>query len=76
MRSRFRLLNKTTATCRGNEKTGGKKIALAEAELSPVITIEHQPSFELLRTKAKPKEEPTPIFLNKVDKEIWEAEKS
>ncbi|OOF43953.1 hypothetical protein BKK51_10465 [Rodentibacter trehalosifermentans] len=52
-----------------------KKIERNSRELQPVHTIEHQPSFELLLTKAKPKEEPTPIFLNKVDKEIWEAEK-
>ncbi|NBH76221.1 Mu transposase C-terminal domain-containing protein [Rodentibacter pneumotropicus] len=45
------------------------------AELNPVITIEHQPSFELLRTKAKPKEEPMPIFLTKADKEAWETRK-
>ncbi|OOF50299.1 transposase [Rodentibacter genomosp. 1] len=59
----------------GMKKRAANKIALAEAELNPVITIEHQPSFELLRTKAKPKEEPTPIFLTRVQKEAWEARK-
>ncbi|THA10464.1 Mu transposase C-terminal domain-containing protein [Rodentibacter pneumotropicus] len=45
------------------------------AELNPVITIEHQQGFELLRPKAKPKETPTPIFLTKTEKEAWEKRK-
>lgn len=46
------------------------------AELNPIITIEHQQSgFELLKTQAKPKNEKTPIFLTKADKEAWEQRK-
>ena len=45
------------------------------AELNPVITIEHQQGFELLRTKPKAKQEATPIFLTKADKEAWEQRK-
>ena len=45
------------------------------AELNPVITIEHQQGFELLRTKPKAKQEDTPIFLTKADKEAWEQRK-
>ena len=45
-------------------------------ELNPIITIEHQQGFELLRTKPKAKqEEATPIFLTKADKEAWEQRK-
>lgn len=45
------------------------------AELNPIITIEHQQGFELLRTKPKAKQEATPIFLTKAEKEAWEARK-
>lgn len=45
------------------------------AELNPIITIEHQQGFELLRTKPKAKQEATPIFLTKADKEAWEQRK-
>lgn len=46
------------------------------AEMNPIITIEHQQSgFELLKTQAKPKNEKTPIFLTKADKEAWEQRK-
>ena len=46
------------------------------AELNQIITIEHQQSgFELLKTQAKPKNEKTPIFLTKADKEAWEQRK-
>lgn len=45
------------------------------AELNPIITIEHQQGFELLRTKPKAKQETTPIFLTKADKEAWEMRK-
>lgn len=45
------------------------------AELNPIITIEHQQGFELLRTKPKAKQETTPIFLTKADKEAWEKRK-
>ena len=45
------------------------------AELNPIITIEHQQGFELLRTKPKVKQETTPIFLTKADKEAWEQRK-
>lgn len=45
------------------------------AELNPIITIEHQEGFELLRTKPKAKQETTPIFLTKAEKEAWEARK-
>ena len=45
------------------------------AERNPVITIEHQQGFELLKTQAKPKNEKTPIFLTKADKEAWEKRK-
>lgn len=44
-------------------------------ELNPIITIEHQQGFELLRTKPKAKQETTPIFLTKADKEAWEQRK-
>ena len=44
-------------------------------ELNPIITIEHQQGFELLRTKPKAKQEATPIFLTKADKEAWEQRK-
>ena len=44
-------------------------------ELNPIITIEHQQGFELLRTKPKAKQEDTPIFLTKADKEAWEQRK-
>lgn len=45
------------------------------AELNPVITIEHQQGFELIRTKPKPQAEKTPIFLTKAEKEAWEQRK-
>ena len=45
------------------------------AERNPVVTIEHQQGFELLKTQAKPKNEKTPIFLTKADKEAWEQRK-
>lgn len=45
------------------------------AELNSIITIEHQQGFELLRTKPKAKQEATPIFLTKADKEAWEQRK-
>lgn len=45
------------------------------AELNPIITIEHQQCFELLRTKPKAKQEATPIFLTKADKQAWEQRK-
>lgn len=45
------------------------------AERNPVVTIEHQQGFELLKTQAKPKNEKTPIFLTKADKEAWEKRK-
>ena len=46
------------------------------AEMNPIITIEHQQSgFELLKTQTKPKNEKTPIFLTKADKEAWEQRK-
>ena len=46
-----------------------------QAERNPVVTIEHQQGFELLRTKPKAKQEATPIFLTKADKEAWEQRK-
>lgn len=47
-----------------------------QAERNPIITIEHQQSgFELLKTQTKPKNEKTPIFLTKADKEAWEQRK-
>lgn len=46
-----------------------------QAERNPVVTIEHQQGFELLKTQAKPKNEKTPIFLTKADKEAWEQRK-
>lgn len=45
------------------------------AELNPIITIEHQQGFELLRSKPKAKQETTPIFLTKAEKEAWEQRK-
>ncbi|BFU64744.1 Mu transposase C-terminal domain-containing protein [Rodentibacter abscessus] len=60
---------------KGRLKREMEKVDEINAELNPVITIEHQPSFELLRTKAKPKKEPIPIFLTKAEKEAWEQRK-
>ena len=45
------------------------------AELNPIITIEHQQGFELIRSKPKTKQEATPIFLTKAEKEAWEQRK-
>ncbi|CBY87543.1 MULTISPECIES: Mu transposase C-terminal domain-containing protein [Haemophilus] len=46
------------------------------AELNPIITIEHQPDFAVLVPKVKQKIPAKPIFHNLTEKEEWEAEQA
>lgn len=48
-----------------------RQLAEIDAELNPVITIEHKPDFNLL-TKARAKAETTPLFFTQAERDDYE----
>ena len=49
-----------------------RQLAEIDAELNPVITIEHKPDFNLLATASKPKKDPVPLFFTQAEREDYE----